>query len=258
MATEERTMYSTHEEKRKPSIGLIIAAVVGLLLVLGILLLLLFPGALPWSGASAKARTLTSVNLRAGPGIAYPTTGSVPAGTEVTAVGRSKDGSWLVVKTESGQAWMTGSSKYVDIDAGALAKLPVVEVPPLAYDASNVNVNQVLNQIPLVVYHRDHFTCASHAGLNNLLPSVEDGNIIGPHSGDFVLVGRENVLFEYSNGAFQLIRDNPIARFDDGKKYLSLETALKMFEEGKIIWTGEFGDWPGRGVPGCDESSKPE
>jgi hypothetical protein len=153
---------------------------------------------------------------------------------------------------------MTGGAEYVEIDAAALAKVPVVEAPPLAFNASNAQVNRVLNQIPLVVHHPDHDTCASHAGLNNLLPSVIDGNVIGPHSGDFVLVGKENVLFEYSNGTFQLIRDNPIARFDNGEKYLSLETAMKMFEKGEIVWTGNFGEWPARGVTGCDESAQPD
>jgi hypothetical protein len=92
-----------------------------------------------------------------------------------------------------------------------------------------------------------------------MLPSVADGNVIGPHSGDFALVGQGgNVLFEYSNGTLRLIRDNPIARFSGDQKYVSLERALKMFEEGDVVWTGSFGEWPARGVPGCDESAKPE
>lgn len=248
-------MERTDEEKRGPRISLILGIIIGLFLILGILYLVLFQGGLP--GPGVKARTLTSVNLREGPGISYPRAGGVPADTEVSVVGRNEDGSWLVVETASGNAWMTGAPEYVRIDPTALAKLPVVEAPAPWYDAANVRVNQVLNQIPLVVYHRDHFTCASHSGLNNLLPSVADGNIIGPHSGDFVLIGKENVLFEYQDGSFQLIRDNPIARFDGGEKYLPLETVLKMFETGEIVWTGRFGEWPGRGVPGCDESSKP-
>ena len=249
-------MTDGQDEKRKPRIGLIIGAIIGLIFVLGILYLLLFQGALPWD-TFAKARTLTGVYLREGPGIGYPTTGSVSADSEVTVVGRSEDGSWLVVKTAAGEVWMTGSPEYVEIDTAALAELPVIDAPPLAYDVTNADVSQVLNLVPLVVHHRDHFTCASHAGLNNLLPSVADGNVIGPHSGDFVMIGKENVLLVYSDGTFQLIRDNPIARFDNGEKYLPLDTVLKMFETGEIVWTGYFGEWPGRGVPGCDESSKP-
>lgn len=252
-------MEYTYEEKRKPKIGLILGTVIGLLLILGILYLVFFKGAFPW-GSSIKARTLTSINLRQGPGIGYPKIGGVPAGTEVTVIGRNEDGSWLLVKTDSGNVWMTGNPEFVEIDAASLQKLSVVEAPLLAYDASNVQVNQVMNQIPLVVYHNGHFTCASHAGFNNLLPSsVADGNVIGPHSGDFALVNQGgNVLFEYSEGSLRLIRDNPIARFDGDEKYLSLETALKMFETGDIVWTGHFGEWPARGVPGCDESSTPE
>jgi hypothetical protein len=250
-------MEYAHEEKRKPRIGLVIGVIIGLLFVLGILYLIIFQSAFPWDTA-VRARTLTSVYLRQGPGVIYPTTGALAPDTEVTAVGKSNDGSWLVVKTDAGKAWMTGSSKYVEIDAAALAKLPIFEASPLAYDTNNLYMNEVLNQIPLVVYHRDHFTCASHAGLNNLFPSVADGNVIGPHSGDFALIGKGgNVLFEYSQGSLRLIRDNPIARFDGDQKYLPLDTALKMLETGEIVWTGNFGDWPGRGVPGCDESSAP-
>jgi hypothetical protein len=253
-------MTHKQEERRKPSVALVITAVVGLLLVLGLLYFLVSGGAFPQFGGSptAKARTLVSVNLREGPGINYPTVGGAPAGIELKVVGRNQDGSWLMVETKSGKAWVTGGSEYVEIDEKALARVPVVEAPPLAYNVNNVQVNQVLNQIPLVVHHPDRVTCASHAGLNNLMPSVADGNVIGPHAGDFVLVGKENVLLEYSKGTFQLIRDNPIARFDNGEKYLPLTTAMQMFEKGEIVWTGSFGAWPARGVPGCDESAKPD
>jgi uncharacterized protein YraI len=248
-------MMYEQEEKRKPRVSLIIGIVVGLLLVGGILYLVMIQGSGP---PTAKVRALTSINLREGPGTNYPTVGGVSAETEVTAIGRNEDGSWLLVETEAGQVWMTGSSQYVDIDAQAVTKLPVVEVSPPSYDASNPQVSRLLNQIPLVVHHSDRATCASHAGLNNILPSVADGNVIGPHSGDFAFVGQGgNVLFEYSNGGLQLIRDNPIARFVGDQKYLSLETALTMFEEGQIVWTGSLGDWPARGVTGCDESAKP-
>jgi hypothetical protein len=250
-------MEYTHEEKHGPRIGLILGVIIGLLLIFGILYLIFVQGAFPWN-PPVTARTLTGVNLRQGPGISYPRSGGVPADTEVTVVGRNEDSSWLVVRTDSGNAWMTGGPQFVEVAAAAVQKLPVVKAPSLFYDVSNVQVHEVMNQIPLVVYHADRFTCASHAGLNNLLPSVVDGNVIGPHAGDFAFVDKGgNLLFEYSQGSLRLIRDNPIARFDGDQKYLPLDVALKMFETGEIDWTGNFGDWPGRGVPGCDESSQP-
>jgi subtilisin family serine protease len=171
----------------------------------------------------------------------------------------SEDGSRLLAKTDSGNQWITANPGFVEIDDAAAQKLPVIEAPSLPYNASNAQVNDVMDKIPLVVYHADHFTCASHAGLNNLMPSVADGNVIGPHAGDFAFVGEGgNVLFEYSQGSLRLIRDNPIARFGGDQKSLPLDVALKMFETGEIDWTGNFGDWPARGVPGCDESSQPE
>jgi hypothetical protein len=250
-------MEHTQEEKRKPRIGLILGVIIVTLLILGILYLILFQAG--FLGSGVKARTLTSVNLRQGPGITYPTTGGIPADTEVTVIGRSEDGSWLLVRTDSGNEWITANPEFVEIDAAVAQKLPAIEAPRLPYNASNAQVNEVMNQIPLVVYHADRFTCASHAGLKNLMPSVADGNVIGPHAGDFAFVGEGgNVLFEYSQGSLRLIRDNPIARFKGDQKSLPLDVALKMFETGEIDWTGNFGDWPGRGVPGCDESSQPE
>jgi hypothetical protein len=109
------------------------------------------------------------------------------------------------------------------------------------------------------VYHADHFTCASHAGLNNLLPEVAEGNVIGPHAGDFAYADKEgNVLFKYTGGTFVLIRDNPIARFEGDLESLPLDKALQMFADGEVVWTGEPGRWPGRGVPGCDPTAKPD
>jgi uncharacterized protein YraI len=248
--------YAVETRRKSGAFRLLVLLLILLLALAAIAFLLLNNSSLP--GGNVRARTRVSVNLREGPGVAYPRAGGLPAGTEVTVVGRDQEGAWLLVDHDGKRLWMTSKADYVEIDQSALAALPVVEVPPLAYNAGNPQVNQVLNQIPLVVHHPGGSTCASHAGLNNLLPSVASGNIIGPHSGDFVLVGKENVLFEYSDGSFQLIRDNPIARFEGGEKYISLATALKMFEQGEIVWTGSFGDWPARGVPGCDESSKPD
>ncbi len=239
----------------QPALPIVAAIIV--LLVLALLFLVL-SGSLP--GPRTTARTLTNVNLRQGPGIGYRTVGALSQGTKVKVVGRNEDGSWLLVETkDGGQAWMTSIADYVEIDRAALDRLPVVESSGSAYDASNPAVSRVLNEIPLVVYHADHFTCASHAGLNNLLPEVAEGNVIGPHAGDFAYADKEgNVLFKYTGGTFVLIRDNPIARFEGDLESLPLDKALQMFADGEVVWTGEPGRWPGRGVPGCDPTAKPD
>jgi hypothetical protein len=147
------------------------AALAGLLIL--ILLALALSGSLGGGQPSATARTLSDVNLRQGPGVGHQTVGAIPQGTKVKVVGRNEDGSWLLVETEDGeQAWMTGMAEYVDIDPAALEKLPVVAPAGIAIDSGNPAVARVLTEIPLVVYHADHFTCASHAGLNNMLPDV--------------------------------------------------------------------------------------
>lgn len=201
--------------------------------------------------AEVKVQALSNLNLRAGPGTNYAIVGQLPANAEMVVVGRNKDGSWLQVQTETGTvAWLTGDAALVKVDQALVAKLPTVEAPPPAYDAGNPLVNRVLNEIPLVVDHGGRFTCASHGGLNYLLPDVREGNVIGPYAGDFVYNGN-NVLFKLSGGALVLIRENPVARFEGGAESLSFDKAMQLFEAGEITWTGDFGQ-TGRGIPGCD------
>jgi len=212
--------------------------------------------AAPPASADLTAQTLVNLNLREGPGTHYPVLANLPAGTEVKVIGRLPDNAWLQVEAEQGQGWINGQADLVQVETAALASLPVVEALPPAYNVDDPMVRQVLEQIPLVIHHGGTFTCASHGGLNHLLPEVRNGHVLGPHSGDFVY-GVDNVLFEYSNGGFQLIKENPIARFAAGAKYLSMVEAMQLFARDEIVWTGAFGQWPGRGVTGCDPAAKP-
>ncbi len=242
------------QEKRQFSPILIGAAAIGVLLILLVLFLVL-------RGGNPQARALVDLNLRAGPGATYPVQGSLKKDEQVIVVGRNKDGSWLLVETKDGKKlWVSGGAEFVQVDKAAVDRLPVVEAAGVAYNANNPNVIQVLSQIPLVVNHDGIFTCASHGGLDHLLSGVAEGNVIGPHSGDFAYLGADKggaVLFRYTSGTFVLIRDNPIARFPGDKESLPLDQALQMFEKGEIVWTGSVGAWPGRGVTGCDLSAKP-
>lgn len=197
-----------------------------------------------------KASALSNLNLREGPGTNYPVAGSLPAGSSVTVVGRNQDGTWLVVDTGSSTAWLSGDSSLVRLEGAALTDLPFVEAPVLPYNLGNPQIARLLNQIPLVLHNPNGFTCVSHAGINNLMP-LREGNVIGPHAGDFVY-NHDNVLFKYQNGSLNLIKENPIARFDGGAESLPFSRAMQLVESGEIVWTGTLGQSPGRGVPGCD------
>jgi hypothetical protein len=206
--------------------------------------------------AEATGKTLVDLNMRQGPGVNYDVVGSLPADSEFKAVGRNADSSWLAVEDKDGnQVWVSAASEFVEIDADKVAALSVVEASASAYDAGDPNVNKLFNEIPLVLHNPNSFTCVSHAGLKNLEPLTE-GNVIGPHSGDFVHTELGNVLFKYINGSLRLIRENPIARFEGDAESLSFEEAIKMFELGEIVWTGHIGEWPARGVTGCDPAAK--
>ena len=201
----------------------------------------------PTTAATVSASASSNLNLRGGPGTNFPVVGSLPAGSSVTVVGRNEDGSWLVIETASSTAWLTSDADLVELEGGQLDSLPVVQAPILPYNVNNPQVTQLLNEIP---HNPSSFTCVSHAGINNLDP-LRAGNVIGPHAGDFVY-NTDNVLFKYQNGSLQLIKENPIARFENGAESLPFDKAMQLLERGEIIWTGRLGESPGRGVTGCD------
>lgn len=204
----------------------------------------------PTAEAALSASASANLNLRGGPGTNYPVVGSLPSGSSVTVVGRNEDSSWLVIETDRSTAWLTSDADLVELEGGTLESLPVVQAPILPYNVNNAQIAQLLNEIPLVLHNPNSFTCVSHAGINNL-DALRAGNVIGPHAGDFVY-NTDNVLFKYENGALQLIKENPIARFDNGAESLPFDKAMQLFERGEIIWTGRLGESPGRGVTGCD------
>jgi len=197
-----------------------------------------------------EVEALSNINQRQGPGTDYGVVSSLPQGAKAVAVGRNEDGSWVMVKTDSGgEVWMTAGADFVKIN-GDVMSLKVMKAAGPAYDASNPMVKKVMTEIPLVVHHPDSFTCASHGGLNGL-EGVAEGNVVGPHSGDFIYNGN-NVLFKKVNGQMALINENPVARFEGDAETMPLAKALQLFADGQIIWNGTLGDWPARGVTGCD------
>ena len=199
------------------------------------------------------AKSLTNLNVREGPSTDYPRVGKLEEGDEVMVIGKVEDGSWIMIKGDFGEAWISADPELAEVDTALLANVEVVDAPPPPYPISNPKVQEVLNQIPLVVHHENNITCASHGGLNKLLPDVVVGHVMGPHAGDFVRDGN-NVLFKRTNNGFVLINENSVARFENGEEELSFVQAMKGFANGRIIWNGNFGD-PGRGVTGCDPSA---
>jgi uncharacterized protein YgiM (DUF1202 family) len=204
------------------------------------------------------AQAQSNLNLRTGPGTDYAVVDGMSAGEEFTLIGRIDDGSWLIGRTDDGeQVWLTADPALVSVDSSQVETLPIVKAPPQPYNANNIQVDEILNKIPLVIHNSDNFTCASEGGINKLARVLE-GNIIGPHSGDFVMLEtNKNVLFRYTGGTVQLINETATDAFPNGETSLSLAQALKMFEDSEIDWTGAFGEWPARGVTGCDPSAAP-
>ena len=65
------------------------------------------------------------------------------------------------------------------------------------------------------------------------------------------------MLFSYSDGRVELIWEDQDARFENGAQSLPLNEALELFQRDEIVWSGSLGEWPARGVTGCDESVTP-
>jgi uncharacterized protein YraI len=82
--------------------------------------------ALPTNSAAAVVSN-TFVNLRGGPGIAYPLLGTLQQGVVLPVVGRSVDKLWWQVTASGGTAWVFG--ELVQVNALA-QQAPTVQAPP--------------------------------------------------------------------------------------------------------------------------------
>ena len=64
------------------------------------------------------------LNVRSGPGTAYPVLATLPAGSRLTPVGRDGDGQWVEVCCVAGDRYGWVLAELVDL-AGDLPSLPV-------------------------------------------------------------------------------------------------------------------------------------
>jgi len=98
-------------------------------LIIGIaVLLLLASSASTAFGVSGIEGKVTSygLNVRIGPGVAYPIIGVLSRGDVVEVVGKNAAGTWLQIAYSRQEVWI--SAAYVDL-TGSLATVPVVSAP---------------------------------------------------------------------------------------------------------------------------------
>jgi hypothetical protein len=78
--------------------------------------------------------TADQVNVRGGPGTAYPIIAKLAAGTDLQVIGRTETGDWLQVCCPAGkdaESWVSAELVLVDLpNSKALTALPVVAAPP--------------------------------------------------------------------------------------------------------------------------------
>jgi hypothetical protein len=90
------------------------------------------PTATPWPTPLPDAVVIKAINLRTGPGLVYDVIRVLPVGTEVKVIGQVENCGWLQVITADGtEAWMGGSSEYVErnLRCGAIPLAPVPLAP---------------------------------------------------------------------------------------------------------------------------------
>jgi len=68
-----------------------------------------------------------TVNVRTGPGTAYPRIGEVTNGYTADILGRNNDGSWVQINYSGGQGWVFASLTQI---TGDVNNVPVVDVAP--------------------------------------------------------------------------------------------------------------------------------
>ncbi len=89
------------------------------------------PPSTPPAGAPT-AVALDPLNVRSGPGNAYPSFGVATTGSTAEIIGVSPDGSWWVVRiptsiAANGQGWVTASA----VSATNASGVPVIQPPPV-------------------------------------------------------------------------------------------------------------------------------
>jgi uncharacterized protein YraI/heat shock protein HslJ len=78
------------------------------------------------------ATAIEPINVRSGPGTAYPSYGIAPTGATAIVVGVSEDGQWWVIQlptdvSPTGQGWVSG--EYVEVRN--VENVPIIQPPPL-------------------------------------------------------------------------------------------------------------------------------
>ena len=82
-----------------------------------------------------KVQTLRKINLRQGPATTHPLVSQVDQGKMLTVLGQTPDGTWLMVDTSDGEAWVLASLVRVlgdDNDIPIVNHLPTPPPPPIA------------------------------------------------------------------------------------------------------------------------------
>lgn len=84
----------------------------------------------PTAVPAVKVNVNQTVNVRSGPGTAYPRVGQVDAGQSLEVTGRNDDGSWVQINYSDGQGWVIVSLIQPEGDVNSVGVVQVDAPPP--------------------------------------------------------------------------------------------------------------------------------
>ena len=110
-----------------------------------LLLALLLTGLIPVTQVNAEDGVwaevkATSLNVREGPGVSFPTVGALSSGSKAEVLGIHPETGWLQIvyrEGPDGKGWISGSDKYVTVHGSLADVLQIVDVPTSSEEPSS-------------------------------------------------------------------------------------------------------------------------
>lgn len=99
------------------------------LVLVALIVLVLLPTVLLQAQSIQITVKVATLNVRSGPGKAYPILGTLAKGDVVDATGRSADRAWLVIQYQGADGWIANLKANVSV-TGDIRTLPVIKAPP--------------------------------------------------------------------------------------------------------------------------------
>jgi uncharacterized protein YraI len=172
--------------------------------------------------------TVTSLNVRSGPGTEYDVIGSIAREGRIQLSGVSADRSWYNFMYWERSGWISASNQFTTFVEGSASQLPVVAAPPVPTIAPNT-VGTQANPVPIgtTAYISDEFGYQYSVRITDVLRGNAAWERIYAANGfnDPAPDGKEYILFFVT------------ATFEKGEypaKFTVMDTGFTTMSQGRI------------------------